>query len=264
MQDILVNVTHSQRQTFKKHFLNSVHCELGLSGVAAGAIIANELPFNDAFKKLGFLECSKIVRGHYRMEASEGQEATLNMQQSTEVIGLRFVSQKPLREVNVTSQNIVVSDNAYDGFEAFSKRLESYVSIFTALIGSELRINKTGLRKINSIIIEPVQSYAEACEVFNPVLFGALRSGLVRGDALKISEEVLVLEKQNKICVLRNALKALESSNAYEAILDFDFVDNAKYTSQQVLSDVLPCLNELHFDMFMWTITDALLEAMED
>lgn len=56
MRDNLVNVEHFQRQTYKKHFLNSVHCELGLSGMVASSILVAESSFNDAFKKLGFVE----------------------------------------------------------------------------------------------------------------------------------------------------------------------------------------------------------------
>jgi uncharacterized protein (TIGR04255 family) len=261
MRENLVNVAHVQRRAFKKHFLNSVHCELGLSGIAVNSILAEESSFKDAFKMLGFLESSKIVRGQYVLSSPEAQETTV--QQSAEAIGLRFVSQKPWRELNVTSHNIVVSDHSYESFEAFSEQLQSYVSIVTELLGSEWHINKTGFRKINSIIIEQVQSYPEACAIFNPVLFGSLRAGLAHTDALKISEEVLILEKQGKLCILRNVLKALDRPNAYEASLDFDLVDQTKYTTMEALKDILPSLNELHFDLFMWAITDELIQSME-
>jgi uncharacterized protein (TIGR04255 family) len=262
MRDNLVNVDHFQRRAFKKHFLNSVHCELGLSGIVASSILAKEASFNEAFKKLGFTEGGKVVSGHYVLASPEAQDATL--QHNAEAVGLRFVSQKPRREINITSHNIAVSDNSYDGYEAFSERLQCYVSIVTELLGSGWSINKTGLRKINSIIIEQVQSYSEACAIFNPVLFGSLRSGLAHSGSLKISEEVLILEEQGKLCVLRNGLKALDHPNAYEAILDFDLVDQSKYTTEQVFTDVLPILNELHFDLFMWAITDEMLQSMED
>jgi len=264
MRNVLVNVDHNQRKSFKRHFLNSVHCELGLSGIDAGLIFANELLLKDSFKKLGFLESSKIVRGQYLLEASPDQEAKLNMQQSTEAIGLRFVSQKPSREVHITPYSIAVSDNTYVGFDSFLDRLNSYLNIFTQNIQNNFLIIKTGFRKINSIIVEPASSYSEVCEIFNPVLFGVIRSGLACADALKISEETLVLEKQSKVCILKNVLRALNRPSSYEAILDFDLVDNNIYTATQVFEQVLPELNQLHFDLFLWAITDELLKAMEE
>jgi uncharacterized protein (TIGR04255 family) len=264
MWENIVNVAHSQRRTFKNHFLHSVHCELGLSGIAVEAIFAKESYFKDAFKAIGFLESSKIVRGHYVFNSPDAaQESALHQSTSTEAIGLRFVSQKPRREVNITCHNIVVSDFSYEGFESFSKQLKSYASIVKELLGSEWSINKTGFRKINSIIIEQVKSYPEAYEIFNPVLFGSLRAGLAHFDALKISEEVLILEKQGKLCVLRNGLKATDHPDTYEATLDFDLVDNNKYSIDQIFADILPTLNELHFDLFIWAITDALIQTME-
>lgn len=262
MRDSLVNVEHFQRQAYKKHFLNSVHCELGLSGVVASSILAMESSFTEAFKKLGFLEGGKIFRGQYVLTSPDTNEQTL--QHNAEAIGLRFVSQKPWREVNISSQNIVISDHSYDGYEAFSERMQHYVSIVTELLGEKWGINKIGLRKISSIIIEEAQSYSEAYAIFNPVLFGSLRAGLAHVGALKVSEEVLVLERQGKLCLLRNGIKALDRPNSYEATFDFDLVDQSKYTVEQVFNDVLPALNELHFDLFMWAVTDELLQIMRD
>lgn len=262
MRDNLVNVEHFQRQTYKKHFLNSVHCELGLSGMVASSILVAEPSFNDAFKKLGFIEGGKIFRGQYVLTTPQDKEQTL--QHNAEAIGLRFVSQKPWREINITSQHIVVSDHAYDGYEPFSERMHHYVSIVIELLGTEWNVNKIGLRKISSIIIENAQSYSEAYAIFNPVLFGSLRTGLAHDGALKIAEEALVLEKEGKLCLLRNSIKALDQANSYEATFDFDLVEQDKHSVEQVFNDVLPTLNELHFDLFMWAVTDELLQIMRE
>lgn len=262
MWDNLVKVEHFQRETYRKHFLNSVHCELAISGIALSVLLAAEDSFTDSFKQLGFSHASRLFRGQYIFSPGDSQEASLK-QQNTETIGFRFFSQNPLREINITAQNFVISDHSYDGYESFSERLKSYVDTASELLKMELEVNKVGLRKINSIIIENVLSYPDAYAAFNPFLFGSLRAGLARVDALKVSEEVLVLEKEGKICVLRNGLKALDYPNAYEATLDFDLVDKGEYSVEQVVSDILPILNELHFDLFRWAISDDLLQKMK-
>lgn len=73
-----------------------------------------------------------------------------------------------------------------------------------------------------------------------------------------------MLEKKGKLCLLRNSIKTLDQANSYEATFDFDLVEQGKHSVEQVFNDVLPTLNELHFDLFMWAVTDELLQIMRE
>jgi hypothetical protein len=54
MDHSLLEIPRRERRTFKKHFLNSVHCEIGLAGVQSAAIRPNRDHFAEGLARLGF------------------------------------------------------------------------------------------------------------------------------------------------------------------------------------------------------------------
>lgn len=159
MNSNLFNLRHISRRAFPKHFLNSVHCEFGLSGIDFNTILSEETYLKTEFEKLGFQENRKVFQGHYLFASDD--TGAIDFQQKSEPIGLQFGSQKPKRHVNVTAASILVSDFDYDGFESFLLRLKQFVALVDKVLGKR-DVKKVGLRKINSIITEPVESYADA------------------------------------------------------------------------------------------------------
>lgn len=260
MDNDLFNLRHIPRRTFSKHFLNSVHCEFGLSRIDFKTILSEETYLKTEFEKLGFQENKKVFQGHY-LFASHNTGA-IDFQQKSEPIGLQFGSQKPKRHINVTEKSILVSDFDYDGFESFLQRLKEFIQLVGKVLGKR-DVNKVGLRKINSIITEPVESYADACSIFNTALFGLLRSGLPVPESISATEEVIVLETQGKLSLLRNRFTKRDKPNSYEANLDFDLVDTTEQKAEDALNVTLPKLNDIHFDLFMWAVTPDMIELME-
>ncbi|MGE3975837.1 MAG: TIGR04255 family protein [Bdellovibrionales bacterium] len=260
MKDLL-NLTHQDRRKFPRHFLVSVHAEIKFDGNFTDLIINNRQKLDQQFKTLGFTQNRKVIRGQINMNVAKNEEST-HIQQSAVPLGIVFLSQNPRRELQILGDKIILSDFSYDGFENFKDRLSSYAKIVQGFLEIK-KVSKLGFRKINAIKIEPATSLQEACAVFNPVMFARLRSGLVNDESLNVSEEVMVLERNNHICVLRNSLKKLPQPNAYEANLDFDLIDKSTASLEDTLGTKLKDLNSAHFDLFMWSVTDELIKLME-
>lgn len=155
-----------------------------------------------------------------------------------------------------------MSDYAYSGFDVFIDRLRFIVSSAEQVLGRR-DVNRVGYRKIDSILLEPVASYFDACSIFNPSLFGLLRSGLAVTDSLTASEEVVILDRDGKVCNLKHRLKKLEKANSFEANLDYDLVDKTGQTIDTALGQTLPEMNNIHFDLFMWAVTPDFVKIME-
>jgi len=195
------------------------------------------------------------------MESSLNKAATIISKETP--IGLMFSSQKPRIEIQVLDTKVIISNFDYVGFEQFNSQLkEICVGISNFIPRKEVK--KVGLRKISSIIIDPVHSYQDACAIFNPALFANVRSGLIKQETLKAHEEVSVIEREDNICVIRAQLKKTSSATSYEACLDFDFVSLASCDIEEVFTSKLPELNDNHFDLFMWAASDDLIKLMEE
>lgn len=261
MQNLFSNLPHHERRRFRKHFLSSVHCELAFTSIPSEQILSLEDVLKEDLKALGFQEVGKIIRGGVSFKGDAGTTPSFEPVPAT-AIGLKFVSQEPKREVHVTSDRVTCSDFAYGGFSEFITLLTKVVNVLQAHLGV-LQVNKTGLRKIDSIIAEKVESYLEACAMFNPSFFGALRSGLPAFGSVKVAEDAIVLEKDTMLSVLRATLTQLDSQDKYQANLDFDLVDRSATDAITALEKTLPKLNDLHFDLFMWAITKDLLNMLE-
>jgi len=207
----------------------------------------------------------ELVEGQITFQgANPESDSPASVEQQTHPVGLLFASQNPRREVKLLADRITVSDFSYDGFDAFSSRLAAWCAQIEEVLGSR-DVNKVGLRKINSVLAQSVHSTSDLCAIFNPSLFASIRSGLVKFDALELNEEVIVLQKDETLSVLRNRVKKLEGeATTFEANLDFDVVDKFKHSMDDVFETVLPALNTVHFDLFMWAVTDEMISLMEE
>lgn len=259
-----LNLSHHPRRTFRRHFLSSVHCEFRFtSELDVERLLGKQEELQAALGRLGFPEVRQVFEGQFTFDARSDRMPKLSQQASP--IGLLFVSQSPNRSVQLGHDRLIVSDHAYDGFESFLVRIRTYWEIVSQLMNmsQSVVVQKVGLRKVNSIAVEPVSSLQSALSVFNPALFGVARSGLFKTETFKGTEEVSALETKDGLCVLRSKLQR-RSDTSLEANLDFDFVSLEATDFQKSFSEILPNLNDAHFDVFMWAITDELVSLMQE
>lgn len=258
----LLNLSVQPRRTFRKHFLAVVHAEISFPELEISRVLENRTTLEGVLKSSGFVESRQVIQNEFSFESQPDKIAKLSQQ--AQPVGLLFVSQTPRRELQVQRDRLILTDYAYEGFEAFSDRFRISFDGIGHILGLDksTTISKVGLRKVNSVVMEPVSSLPDALSVFNPSLFNLARSGLLRREAFKASEEVTVLDRDNKICLLRTRLQQ-KSETSLEANLDFDFVSTLPQSCEEVFSGVLPALNQAHFDLFMWAVTAELIQLME-
>lgn len=256
----LLNLQTKERRRFARHFLNSVHCELGPIALDTTSILSHQDTLSAELAPLGYRDVGQVYSGTFHLSQEQGQDPHLRSE-SPRTEGLEFRSEHPRRIARITPDRIVVSDFSYEGFESFQTHMHDVAHRVSDALGG-LQLQKLGFRKINSLNISPVESYQEACAIFNPDVFGMIRSGIAKPGALKASQETMILEDGPDICVLRLQLKRLRNDTEYEALLDFDLVNKEKNTISTAIAKLAE-LNQQHFDLFMWSITDEMIAMLE-
>ena len=258
----LINVVHRERKPFPKHFLASVFSEIRYPTIGSRAILENKEAFLADVMALGFTECRNIMQGTMTIHNEPDQPARMSQESAT--TGLMFLSQNPRRELKVEADKLVYSDYSYEGIDVFIGNFKSCYDAISHHIGlsENTPVDKIGLRKIDSVQLKPVVDLYDALDIFNPALFSLVRSGLLVQDAIKGTEETAVLEDDEKLCVLKSQL-IKKDKDSFEVNLDFDLLSLSKTTFQNAFSEVIPSLNQYHFDLFMWAVTEKMINILE-
>ena len=260
----LLNLPNKERHIFERHFLSSVHSEIRFTPVDVKCILDNKDQLESEFKKLGFSESKTGYIGAFKLD-TEKDKPQLTPEEAVP-LGVLFNSQSPRRELKIEKDKIVYSDFSYSSFEDFQSSFQALFDNVSEIISldNNIAVNKVGLKKINSVRIQPFVSFQDSLSVFNSALFGTARSDLLKFEYFTVSEETTLLQDaEDKLFLLKTRLAKIQE-DAAEATLDFDFVKLGKDIQvEEAFNDILPSLNQCHFDMFMWSVTDTMREIME-
>ncbi|VAW69814.1 hypothetical protein MNBD_GAMMA10-2996 [hydrothermal vent metagenome] len=258
----LLNLSCSNRRVFNRHFLSSVHSEIRFNSIEINTILYSKGELDSEFRKHGFMDSKKMTQGSFKLETTEDRSPRLS--QESEASGLVFNSQSPLRELKIEKDKIVYSDYGYVSFEDYASNFRIFFDKICLILSlNDILINKVGLRKVNSVAIQPFVSF-DNLNIFNQALFGTARSGLLKIEKFRINEETILLEEaSDKLFILRTKLEKKEKEVA-EASIDADFVKlGSDMSVDDSFNDILPFLNQCHFDLFMWSVTDEMRNLME-
>lgn len=260
----LLNLSTTERKVFARHFLSSVHLEIRYKPIEINRLLDKKSELEVEFKNLGFAETREMIRGDYQFEANKDQAPKLS-QRST-LIGIIFSNQSPKCELKIETDKIVYSDLNYSSFEKYQSKFRDIYNKVSEILSFDesVAINKVGFRKVNSVVIQPFSSFQDGLSIFNPALFGTARSGLLKVEKFRINEETTVLEETNdKLFILRTKL-IRSGEDSVDVTMDADFVKVGKDISiNEALDEILPSLNQCHFDLFMWSVTDEMRHLME-
>lgn len=261
MKELLFNIPSASRKKFARHFLSRVFCEVGFSGVSIEALSAQQKDLADSMSQLRFSGNKEVFRSQVSFEGKVTQGSEAKVEQQSQLIGYAFQCDEKKVICEVHADKVVMTFEDYKGFESLQTLLSQVVYKVNEISPIQ-QVHKVGLRKVNSILMEKITLYEEACSIFNPAIFGMLRSGMP-ALTVEITEEVIVLQKEIALSVLRNSFKALAAPGSYEATLDFDVVNKRQSDLDSALTDTLKELNDIHFDLFTWAVTPKLTEMME-
>ncbi len=260
-----INLPQADRKKFKKHFLASVHSAIRFNRVDISLISSKGDELKSVFEQLGFTDSKDVIEGAFTLQQEEQKQAVVSQHLSP--IGFIYTNSTQKSEIRLEQDKVIYSEFNYSGFEEFNSSFQSYIeTIFKTLSLSddhELEISKVGLRKINSVLIQPANSIQNALGIFNPSLFSIPRSGLLNIDSFNAHEEVTIIDKEEELSVIKAKLTKPQT-DALEATLDFDFVRATQNISlNEIFKELLPTLNQKHFDAFMWSATEELIKRME-
>ena len=259
----LLNMPNKDRFTFNRHFLSSVHSEIRFKPVDVKSITDRKDQFGEEFKELGFSDIKILKLGAFELKADK-DKAHLTQHEATP-IGVLLTSQSPRQELKIERDKVVYSEFNYSSFENFQTRFKALFDKAREIISIDdsIPVNKVGMKKINSVVIQPFTSFEDNLSVFNPALFGTARSGLLTFEYFRVSEETtLLLDTDEKLFLLKTKLEK-KTDDTVEATLDFDFVKLGKNINfEEAFNTILPDLNQCHFDLFMWSVTDVMKDIM--
>ncbi len=260
----LLNIPHADRKVFTRHFLSSVHSEIRYKPLEVEKIFDKKEELISEFELLGFSENKDLIHGEFKLDAAAGQGAKLT--QKTTPIGIVFSNQSPKFELKIEKDKMVYSDFNYSSFEEYQDKFRTIFEKVSEILSfkDDCLVNKIGFKKINSVAIQPITSFQDSLSIFNTALFGLARSGLLKFEKFKISEETIILEETNdKLFILRTRLTKTQE-DAVDAVIDSDFVKLGNDINiDEVFNEILPSLNQCHFDLFMWSVTDDMRNLME-
>jgi uncharacterized protein (TIGR04255 family) len=256
---VLLDIPHSERHIFKRHFLNSVHCELGIA-IELDRLLAAREALAAGLQPFGFRYVRDLQQGAITFQAPSGPSSPATLQNSSVISGLMFSSDNPQRLLNISTTALVLSDMAYAGFEDFKSRLHAAIELVRANV-SHAPVTKIGLRKLNAIRVDSVADPAQAVAPFNSQLFGLARSRAVVPSGFKASHELLLLERDASVCNLRATLAATGMPNAYDVQLDFDVQQKGQFSES--LDPELSTMNAFIYDIFRWAITEDFITVLE-
>lgn len=255
----LLDIPHYERHIFKRHFLNSVHCELGIA-IGLDRLLGARDKLSAGLQPIGFRYVRDLQQSNVTFQPPSEAGSPPRLQNSSVVSGLMFANDNPQRQLNITTTGLVLSDMAYTGFDDFKARLHTAIMLVRDNVGDAL-VGKIGLRKINAIRVDSASDPVDAVASFNSQLFGIARSGAILPPAFKAAHEVLFLERGTSVCNLRTALTATGMPNSYDVQLDFD-VQRREQLSESLDSELFT-MNAFIYDVFRWAITDEFITVLE-
>jgi len=262
-EQLFPQLKQHDRKVFNKNFLFRVHAEICFNEIPSEVFQDLDKVLSAVFEERSFTSCENIIHGEYVIQHDDKNMPAELKQEEHKHIGFKFSTEHGERIIDLHNDRLLVTINLYEGFEAFTTDLEAITKALEGAVG-KLTISKTGLRKVDLIKVGPVDDLVQACNAFSPNLFGMLRSGLASLENFNVSEEAMVFKSKDKTCLIRTIFKKASPDKYFDVTLDFDLVDTATHSLEQTLEQVLPNLNELHFDLFMWAVTKELVSIMEE
>ncbi|MBC7466856.1 MAG: TIGR04255 family protein [Bdellovibrio sp.] len=262
VRELFNNLNKNPHKAFKKHFLKSIHLEIGFSSVSTESLLLQESALKLGLaNNFGLKICKRLNRANVALTNLSDKEMKITNHSTT--LGLIFSTENQKRELQVLSDRIVYSDHEYTGFTDLKTSLRGQLSFLFKTLNIPEDVNKIGFRKINSVRVDEATSYEDATAIFNPALFAVTNTGFFSPDALNSIESNLALEKDKKKFILRTNISKASEAASYICNLDFDLIDQNINKLDYVFDTVLPEINQLHCDLFIWAVTNDLIKVME-
>ncbi|PIR00059.1 MAG: hypothetical protein COV66_08130 [Nitrospinae bacterium CG11_big_fil_rev_8_21_14_0_20_45_15] len=258
---MFLNIENKAIESFNRHFLEGVHCEIEFSEVTSETLINNEEAFKREFNRIGFASFKKIKENSFAIEATgESGNIITSVNQQGKFKGYLWESADPKRNVQINLTQLLTSDYSYSGFDNFHSNLNAELKIIEELLGKRT-VKKIGLKKVNKIQISSVQSVEDIGILFNSNLLGGVRSGIGEIEDTVFTEEKLVFKKEQIVAILTISLSKIKE-NVFGVKLELDCICLSEFDSIDKVNETLSKINQFQYNLFNWSITEDFIKIL--
>lgn len=257
MLENLLNIKTEKRVRFKQHFLKAVLLELLFDNdiIDFNALNQDE-NFNTVCESLGYNTISPMTNMNFTISM---EDDTPNTSTTSDQIGLEVSNETTENQIQLLRNKIIFINRTYESFESFNAILQALLGI---LPFEKISLKKIGFRKINSFIIRDVKSLSEITELFNDTLFSRLNTQFFALDSFNNYRDNFILSKNNTKQIVNTSCSKINGiEKAYEIILDNDIILNDTINNDLLFTN-LAKINQMHFDVFCWAISDKLKDIL--
>ena len=257
MLENILQIDEQERRIFSKHFLRGVIIELTFD--ADVRIFFEKGTYSDIFKEKKYDNCGEIENTNFKITITDN---TPVHEKTDETIGFFYVNNSNGNQVQIVHNRILFTQNEYSNFDNFIEEIKYFFENVIFLIPYDIK--KIGFRKINSIVVSEVDSYADITDLFNKELFTFIKSGLFEFDTLENYRDNFTLRKNNTKIIVNTACSKIQNlSRAYEVTIDEDIILEESICKKDVV-EILAKINQMHFDLFCWLTSQKMKEVMEE
>ncbi|KHD87187.1 MAG: hypothetical protein OM95_15955 [Bdellovibrio sp. ArHS] len=259
----MLNISSVTRRNFKRHFISNAFIELRF---APHIIDWNSL--ETEFKKISSqnlqLEVArKTISAELRFETkieSSGKTTHAPIT-NTKTDGLVAQNKENTFSIQVKNDRIIFSTQRYSGFVDLWEKIEHALSALTPLLKLD-KFNWIGIRKINEIAVTNDASLGYTGAGMNKQIFTPINDGVFKPESVSLGYNRYELTEGNTRCIIDSTVRK-STDKSYLLKLDLDF--NQKF-DPLALSSVKAVASELNtrlFEVFVWSISDDVLKALE-
>ena len=256
-----MNLPQFERVIYERNPLIEVVCQLRYPTILK---IAHQDP----------VEFQDEIRFQYPLFESNQQHIPSEIKKAVQQFGLplpgeqtySFKSEDKQWELSITKDFIALKTSAYQRYEEFENRLQEAVEIFEHIYKPSF-YTRIGLRyqnliipsklKISDVFWSELISKEICAELYEPILASSIH-GIIKNLVLEI--EYGKVNFKHGLLMVKDTEKS-EEEMAY--LLDSDFYTESKIEKDENVWKILKYFNKSARNLFRWSITDVLHNAME-
>lgn len=258
-----MNFEEVDRVEYKHHILSEVLFQARFPEILK---ISQEIPFDfqDIVRKEGYLELESDIPVFSSNTSKELEEIA----STTKVF--HFLSEKKDWKVSLAANFIALTCNEnYKNYTGFSKKLKKILQIFNEIYDIPY-FTRIGLRHKNIANKTSLPHVEQKVEVFIPeYIFPELATS--KAEEIEALQKITQFNdgkmKVNLVHVfskVSGTLRQKQFANEKSYIVDIDcFLESRTKEIENVLT-ICDKFKRLNWNIFQWSITDALREAMEE
>lgn len=257
----MLNITRTQRQNFKRHYISNAFVEVRFDQRHLDWIAIEQTFKQVAADKLNLNISRRTITTELKLNPSDKEsQQQISFDSNTQIIGLVAQNKDNTFSIQVQSDRMIFSTQKYPGFNNFWTEVENGIAILAPIFRVD-KYNWAGVRKINEILATNDNGIGYTGEGLNIQLVGPIASGVFKSNALLSGASRYELSENNKRCIIGTEISRINEKD-YLLKLDLDMNENFNNSSLESVKQIATALNDDLFDVFIWAASDELIKSL--